>query len=134
MAETREQYKKQHELITYRLNWVRNVNTLRRYVYTLSRDERNYFFTEVENYLRNVLTNNNLHITEAERNAITNLLGHWQITNVETNSTNWWSILLYNHSQCDTFLRIIKSYVPNIEVDSKDVSDNTSVSTIINMA
>ena len=133
MTDKREEYKKQDEIIKTRLNWVYHVNTLRRYVYNLSRDERHYFFTEVENYLRNILTNNNLNITEPERNAITNLLGHWHITNVENNSTNWWSILLYNHSQCEIFLTIIKSYVANIDDNSKDVSDNTSISTYNNM-
>ena len=133
MSDTREEYKKQYETITSHLQWVRSVNTLRRYVYNLSRDERYYFFTEIERFLRNEITNNNLHIEETERRAINNLLGHWQITSVENNSTNWWSTLLYNHSNCESFITIIKSYVVYIDDSSKEVCDNTSVSTYNNL-
>ena len=133
MSDTREAYKTQHEITKKRLVWVRYINILRRYVYNLSRDERHYFFTEVANYLRNELTNNHLHIREVERIAITNLLGHWQITSMEANSTNWWSTLLYNHSECETFLHIIKSYVENIDETYKDVNDNNSVATFNNL-
>ena len=133
MSDTREEYKKQSITIICRLQWVRYINTLRRYVYNLSRDERYYFFTEVERYLKNEITNNNLHIEETERRAINNLLGHWQITSVENNSTNWWSTLLHNHSNCETFITIIKSYVVYIDDSSKEVSDNNSVSTYNNL-
>jgi hypothetical protein len=134
MSDTREAYKQQYEITKKRLLLVRYINILRRYVYNLNKDERHYFFTEVENYLRNELINNNLNIREVERNAITNLLGHWQITSMESNSTNWWSTLLRNFSDCETFLHIIKSYVENIDDTYKDVNDNNSVATFNNLS
>lgn len=134
MSDTREAYKQQYEITKKRLLLVRYINILRRYVYNLNKDERHYFFTEVENYLRNELINNNLNIREVERNAITNLLGHWQITSMESNSTNWWTTLLRNFSESETFLHIIKSYVENIDDTYKDVNDNNSVATFNNLS
>jgi hypothetical protein len=117
-----ETYTNTKNEISNKLFWVKSINRLRKFVYNLSRDERQYFFNEVSQYIHNELNNNSIHLSETERCLLTNLITHWHINNTESNSTMWWSTLLYNYSGSMTLKTIISVYVCETDIDSTDDS------------
>ena len=117
-----------------RLFWVRSIHQLRKYVYSLSRDERHYFFTHVGTYLQaeQGLLTNEPHKTDKdakELQKLAGLIGKWNIQNVEALSTHqWWSELLYNSYGCKTLKYIRDTYTSaSVENDDGSISDNSTL-------
>ena len=59
--------------------------------------------------------NNNTCLAIGERERIQNLINHWQLNNFETNATNWWSVIAYNHSKCSTFKTLMHTWIDDIQ-------------------
>ena len=99
-----------HAAMRSKLNWVKRVHSLRTYLSSLSNAEMRYFFDTVREYLIIGQNSDSRFLTLDEKDNIGKLLGHWELNNMENNSALWWSTLLYNHSDCETFYYIINEF------------------------
>jgi hypothetical protein len=100
----------------------RNINKFRHFMYSLNKDTRQVCFRITKEFLEKEY--NNLSITSFEKERLLNLQNHWQWSNFDTDSCNWWSELSLNHSRST-------SLIPEM---SRWTADHTYSSTYLNTA
>ena len=90
----------------------KSIYKFRMFLYSLNKDIRNKCFMIARDFIENELNNETVTVTERER--IQNLLNHWQWHIFDTSSTNWWSILSYNHAKSLSLMSIIDLWIDDI--------------------
>lgn len=91
----------------------KNIYKFRQFLYSLNRDIRQKCFDISKEFLDNEYRNNTA-ITVTERERLLNLINHWKWNDLDTNSTNWWSTLSFNHSKSLTFMTIIHLWIDDM--------------------
>ena len=75
----------------------RNINKFRHFMYSRNKDTRQDCFRITKEFLENEC--NNSSITPVEKEGLLNLQNHWQWSNFDNDSCNWWSELSFNHTR-----------------------------------
>lgn len=103
----------------------KNIYKFRVFIYSLNKDIRHRCFDICKKFLENEY-NNNTGITLTEKNRLTNLLNHWQWNTFDSTSTDWWSILSFNHSHSISLMTIIHMWIDDIQTfDSETFETST---------
>lgn len=95
------------------------------FMYSLNKDIRQQCFRITKEFLDNEYQNN-ITITTTERERLLNLRNHWQWNDFDNNSTNWWSILSFNHSKSLSLMTVIHMWIDDINTFDAEVFETST--------
>jgi len=95
------------------------------FMYSLNKDIRQQCFRITKEFLENEY-NNTSPITATERERLLPLLNHWQWNDFDNNSTNWWSILSFNHSKSLSLMTVIHMWIDDINTFDAEVFETST--------
>jgi hypothetical protein len=104
----------------------RNINKFRHFMYSRNKDTRQDCFRITKEFLENEC--NNSSITPIEKERLLNLQNHWQWSNFDNDSTNWWSELSFNHPRSTSLIPAIHRWIDGHQYSST-YFDNARVQT-----
>ena len=94
------------------------------FLYSLNRDIRQQCFRITREFLENEINNSLITMTERERLQL--LLNHWQWTIFDNDSTNWWSLLSFNHSRSLSLMIVINMWIDDINTFDAEVFETST--------
>lgn len=106
----------------------RNINKFRHFMYSRNKDTRQDCFRITKEFLENEYKNSS--ITPVEKERLLNLQNHWQWSNFDNDSTNWWSELSFNHSRSTSLIPAIHRWIDGHQYSST-YFDNARVQTSV---
>ena len=108
------QYESNKAEILRHITAQKNIYKFRQFLYSLNRDIRQQCFDISKQFLENEYRNNTA-VTVTERERLLSLINHWQWNTFDTNSTNWWSILSFNHAKSLSLMTMIHLWINDIQ-------------------
>ena len=91
----------------------KSIYKFRQFLYSLSRDIRQTCFRITREYIENEY-NKNVAITVTEKERLRLLLSHWQWIIFDNDSTNWWTVISFNHSKSLSLMTVINLWINDI--------------------
>ncbi len=97
----------------------------RTFMYSLNKYIRQHCFKITKEFFDNEYHNNST-ITVTERERLLNLQNHWQWSFFDNDSTNWWSVLSFNHSKSLSLMTAIHLWIDDINTFDAEVFETST--------